>query len=81
MLMYTVDRIEDGYYVLLKKGNEEDELLIPVHEVRNEAREGDVVSIVELDGVEQKYELHVRTEVTSKMREDVTALLRKLQNK
>ncbi len=81
MVMYTVDRIEEGYYILLKKGNESQVLHIPIKQVRNRVQEGDVVSIIELDGAAYQYELHVRPAETHRMKQDVSALLKKLQSK
>ena len=43
MTKYTIDRMEDGYYVLLDRGDEEQGWLLPVTAVTGDVEEGDIV--------------------------------------
>ena len=75
---YTLDRIEDGQYVFLEYPNEENKLLIPKNEVRAEVTEGDIVLISNEDSV---YAIVILDAETEGMRDKVSSLLEKLNEK
>ncbi|WP_252503303.1 DUF3006 domain-containing protein [Sporosarcina sp. Marseille-Q4943] len=78
MTKYTLDRIDDGFYVFLKRDDESDQLIIPLEEVKVNLNEGD---IVEIEKNEAGYQFHVLIEETDDMKEKVSNLLEKLKNK
>lgn len=82
MTKYTIDRMEDGYYVLLDREDEEQEWLLPVTAVIGDVEEGDIVSVTVRETEENRtYEL-TRHEEERKAQEDyVRQLLEKLQKK
>jgi hypothetical protein len=75
---YTLDRIDDGFYVFLKRDDESEQLIIPLEEVEVTLNEGD---IVEIETNETGYRFEVLKEETSDMKEKVSNLLEKLKNK
>lgn len=75
---YTLDRIDDGYYVFLKRNDESHQLIIPLEEVDVKVNEGD---IVEIETNYTGYQFNVLKEETSDMKEKVSNLLEKLKNK
>ncbi|MFS0688978.1 DUF3006 domain-containing protein [Sporosarcina sp. 179-K 8C2 HS] len=75
---YTLDRIDDGFYVFLKRDDESEQLIIPLEEVKVNLNEGD---IVEIETNETGYRFEVLKEETSDMKEKVSNLLEKLKNK
>lgn len=82
MTKYTIDRMEDGYYVLLDREDEEQEWLLPVTAVTGDVEEGDIVSVTVCETEENRtYEL-TRHEEERKAQEDyIRQLLEKLQKK
>lgn len=82
MTKYTIDRMEDGYYVLLDREDEEQEWLLPVTAVIGDVEEGDIVSVTVCETEENRtYEL-TRHEEERKAQEDyIRQLLEKLQKK
>ena len=62
MKRYTLDRLDDGFYVFLEKGNEEQQLLIPEEEVSIALTEGDIVDIQQH---EAGYQISVLKEKTA----------------
>lgn len=75
---YTLDKIEDGQYVFLEQGNEENQLLITATEINVEIAEGNIVLISKVDSI---YEFEVLIEETEDMQDKVSKLLEKLKNK
>ena len=75
---YTLDRIEDGFYVFLLSDDERQELVIAVAEISAELAEGDIVELRKTEGV---YEVRVLQQETDDMKKKVTDLLEKLKNK
>ncbi|MCM3711056.1 DUF3006 domain-containing protein [Sporosarcina luteola] len=75
---YTLDRIDDGFYVFLKRDDESEQLIIPLEEVKVNLNEGD---IVEIETNETGYRFEVLKEETSDMKGKVSNLLEKLKNK
>lgn len=75
---YTLDRIDDGFYVFLKREDESEQLLVPLEEVEVKLNEGD---IVEIETNESGYQFNVLIEETADMKEKVSSLLEKLKNK
>lgn len=75
---YTLDRIDDGFYVFLKRDEESEQLIIPLEEVEVNLNEGD---IVEIETNETGYQFEVLKEETSDMKEKVSNLLEKIKNK
>ncbi|MCG7346095.1 DUF3006 domain-containing protein [Sporosarcina sp. ACRSL] len=75
---FTLDRIDDGFYVFLKRDDESEQLLIPLEEVEGNLNEGD---IVEIETNETGYQFNVLIEETSDMKVKVSNLLEKLKNK
>jgi len=75
---YTLDRIEDGFHVFLKRDNESEQLIIPSEEVEANLSEGD---IVEIETIESGYRFNALIEETADMKEKVSSLLQKLKNK
>ncbi|MBB4826222.1 methyltransferase-like protein [Sporosarcina luteola] len=78
MKKYALDRIENGYYVFVDYPAEEQSLLIEVADVKGELKEGDIVSIEEIDG---SFAIELLEKETQDMKENVRTLLEKLQNK
>ena len=74
MNKYTLDRIDDGYYVFLSKEDESQQRLIPVADVKVSLTEGDIVKI-HPDGT-----IEVLQDETNKAKEKVNALIEKLLN-
>lgn len=77
-MRYTLDRIEDGFYVFLRYPHEEEELLIPAAKIFVKLSEGDIVCIRIL---ESDYVIEVLENETLNMKDKVTGLLDKLKNK
>ena len=75
---YTLDRIDDGFYVFLQHSNEEEELLIPASKVSVILSEGDIVCISK---AESGYVIEVMENETEIMKDKVNSLLEKLKNK
>ncbi|GKV55798.1 hypothetical protein NCCP2222_17450 [Sporosarcina sp. NCCP-2222] len=75
---YTLDRMENGYYVFTDYPAEEKSLLIEVGEVDVELKEGDIVTIEEIDG---SYAIERLETETKEMEDNVRSLLEKLKNK
>ena len=75
---YTLDRIDDGFYVFLQHSNEEEKLLIPVSKVSVNLSEGDIVCI---NKVESNYVIEALEKETEIMKDKVSSLLEKLKNK
>lgn len=78
MKRYTLDRLDDGFYVFLEKGNEEQQLLIPKEEVSTALTAGDIVDIQQhKDG----YQISILKEETANRKQQVLDLIEKLKNK
>lgn len=78
MKRYTLDRLDDGFYVFLEKGNEEQQLLIPKEKVFIALTAGDIVDIQQhKDG----YQISVLKEETADRKQQVMDLIEKLKNK
>lgn len=78
MKRYTLDRLDDGFYVFLEKGNEEQQLLIPKEKVSIALTAGDIVDIQQhKDG----YQISVLKEETADRKQQVMDLIEKLKNK
>ena len=75
---YTLDRIEDGFFVFLKYEAEEHELILSANQVHAELEEGDIVEITIENSIYHITPLIEETEVTL---ERVNSLLEKLKNK
>ena len=75
---YTLDRIEDGFYVFLQHSKEEEELLIPSSKVSVKLSEGDIVCISK---AESDYLIEPLEIETGLMKDKVSSLLEKLKNK
>ncbi|WP_203334376.1 DUF3006 family protein [Planococcus beigongshangi] len=75
---YTLDRLDEGIYVFLEKGNEENQLLIPEYEITTPLTEGDIVSI---DKEQEGYTIEVLKEETTDRKKQVSDLIEKLKNK
>jgi len=78
MKRYTLDRLDDGFYVFLEKGNEEQQLMIPKEEVSTALTEGDIVGIQQN---EDGYQISVLKEETANRKQQVMDLIEKLKNK
>lgn len=78
MKRYTLDRLDDGFYVFLEKGNEEQQLLIPKEEVSTALTAGDIVGIQQN---ETGYQISVLKEETADRKQQVMDLIEKLKNK
>lgn len=78
MKRYTLDRLDDGFYVFLEKGNEEQQLLIPKEEVSIPLTAGDIVNIQQN---ETGYQISVLKEETADRKQQVMNLIEKLKNK
>ncbi|MFX3672850.1 MAG: DUF3006 domain-containing protein [Paenisporosarcina sp.] len=77
---YSVDRIDDGYVVLLKRPFEVDQLLIPIEEINFEVSEGDIVLVASSeDG--NDYIITLLDNETAQARDNVDYLIEKLKNK
>lgn len=75
---YTLDRIEDGFYVFLYYDNEQRELVIPVSELSVTLTEGDVVELYIIEG---HYKVRILQEETEDLKKKVADLLEKLKSK
>ena len=75
---YTLDRIDDGFYVFLQHSKEEEELLIPASKVSVKLSEGDIVFISK---TESDYLIEALEIETGIMKDKVSSLLEKLKNK
>ncbi|MEL3961106.1 DUF3006 domain-containing protein [Lysinibacillus endophyticus] len=73
MSNYTLDRIDDGFYVFLSKDDESQQRLIAVSEVNISLTEGDIVNIHE-DGT-----IELLEEETKITKDKVDALIEKLK--
>ncbi|MEL4024984.1 DUF3006 family protein [Ureibacillus endophyticus] len=73
MSKYTLDRIDDGFYVFLSKDDESQQRLIAVSEVNISLTEGDIVNIHE-DGT-----IGLLEEETKITKDKVDALIEKLK--
>lgn len=80
MTKYTLDRIEDGFYVFLSRVDESDQILVPSDNVKSFVREGDIVEIYPATDTEEM-KIVVLEEETKDMKEKVSSLLDKLKNK
>ncbi|GKW47013.1 DUF3006 domain-containing protein [Planococcus sp. NCCP-2050] len=78
MKRYTLDRLDDGFYVFLEKGNEEQQLLIPKEEISSVLTDGDIVDIQQN---ETGYQISVLKEETTDRKQQVMDLIEKLKNK
>lgn len=78
MKRYTLDRLDDGFYVFLEKGNEEQQLLIPKDKVSSALTEGDIVDIQQN---EAGYQISILKEETADRKQQVMDLIEKLKNK
>ncbi|MFS0575776.1 DUF3006 family protein [Sporosarcina sp. 179-K 3D1 HS] len=77
-MKYTLDRVEDGFYVFLLRSDESEELLIPKSSVSVVLSEGDIVHIRKTDN---RYDIEPLKDETIEMKSKVTDLLEKLSNK
>lgn len=75
---YTLDRVDNGYFVFLKHPDETEELLVPEAEVRVQIAEGDIVRINKKDS---GHVVEVFEKETEDMKDKVSSLLEKLKNK
>ena len=75
---YTLDRIEDSFYVFLYYENEQRELVIPVSELSTKLTEGDVVELYITEG---HYKVQFLQEETEDLKKKAADLLEKLKNK
>lgn len=75
---YTLDRIEDGYYVFLPYPDEDDELIISTTKVTPPVREGDIVYLIDRS---DHFTAEIQREETTIVKEEVESLLEKLKNK
>lgn len=75
---YTVDRVEEGTYVLLSRADEKEELIIPAEQYSGQLREGDIVRV---DIEHGETVIEVLKADTVRQRRKVEDLLKKLQNK
>lgn len=78
MRKYTLDQITGGQYVFLERPEEEIQLSIPADKISTELKEGDIVTIHEIN---KDYEIEVLKEETKETVDKVNALLNKLQNR
>ena len=78
MKRYTLDRLDDGFYVFLEKGNEEQQLLIPKEKVSIALTAGDIVDIQQN---EAGYQISILKEETANRKQQVMDLIEKLKNK
>lgn len=78
MKRYTLDRLDDGFYVFLEKGNEEQQLMIPKEEVSTALTAGDIVNIQQN---EAGYQISILKEETANRKQQVLDLIEKLKNK
>ncbi|MEK3934940.1 DUF3006 family protein [Sporosarcina sp. FSL W7-1349] len=76
--IFTLDRIDDGIYVFLKRSDEREELLLPSSAILVELNEGDIVQIRQTG---DRYEIEPLQKVTMEMKSKVEELLEKLQNR
>lgn len=74
---YTLDRVEGELAVFLKYPNETERLHIPISELDEEVKEGDIV-LISIENDTYKVERLVAD--TEKQREKVRGLLEKLKN-
>ena len=77
---YTIDRIDEGIVVLLKKSLEEEQLLIPLEQINSVVKEGDIVLVINRTD-ELGYDITVLDEETSLIKDQVENLINKLRNK
>ena len=77
-MKYTLDRIEDGQCVFLRRPEEEVELIIPENELLVAVKEGDIVFIESDNG---DYRIQVLKEETENVKEKVSSLIEKLKSK
>lgn len=75
MRKYTLDRIDEGFYVFLSKEDESQQLLIAVSEVNDSLIEGDIVNIHK-DGT-----IELLKEETQITKDKVHSLIEKLKKK
>lgn len=78
MMKYTLDRVENGQYVFVEKGNEINEVIISKEFVPFEIAEGDIVNITES---EEGYIFEKLEEEQQIRKDDVQSLIDKLKNK
>ena len=74
---YTLDRVEGELAVFLKYPNETESLHIPISELDEELKEGDIVLISIVDAT---YKVERLVEETEKQREKVRGLLDRLKS-
>lgn len=74
---YTLDRYDDGFAVLLKHPGEEEQLLIPQHELESLAKEGDILQV---EQTEAGNSYKVLREETNDVRNEIEDLIKKLKN-
>ncbi|MFZ0371415.1 MAG: DUF3006 domain-containing protein [Halobacillus sp.] len=77
-MRYTIDRFENGKAVLLEKGNEYNEKLIPIERMPSHAKEGDLVEPADL-GHGKDYQ--VLEQETAERRKQAKEKLEKLKKK
>lgn len=77
-MKYTLDRIEDDFYVFLKYPNEDEVIEIATSVLNSDIQEGDIVLIEQDD---EAINIKVLNEETESLKSQVADLLKKLQNK
>ncbi|GGG22754.1 hypothetical protein GCM10007425_16560 [Lysinibacillus alkalisoli] len=77
-IKYTIDRIEDGYAILLQRDDEEQQLALPATQIPSSLAEGDIVSIT-TDGTFYCFE--AQQDETHQALQDAMSLMAKLRNK
>ncbi|WP_195913931.1 DUF3006 family protein [Planomicrobium sp. YIM 101495] len=78
MKRYTLDRLDDSFYVFVEKGAEENQLLIPENEVTVSLTEG---TIVQISKDESGYHILKLEKETADRKQEVADLIEKLKNK
>lgn len=78
MKKYTLDRLDDGFYVFVEKGAEENQLLVPENEVTVSLAEG---TIVQISKDESGYRIEKLEQETMDRKQQVADLIEKLKNK
>ena len=77
---YTLDRIEEGFAVLLQHLDENNQLLIPITSIDVQVKEGDLV-LVDARENDEGYDVTVLKEETKVVKDSVNKLIEKLKNK
>ena len=77
---FTVDRIDEGIVVLLKKPLEVEQLLVPLEKIDIEVTEGDIL-LVTTKTDDSGYDITLLEEETSLSKNKINNLIEKLKNK